>query len=41
MADDCLFCRIVRKEIPVTFWVMLIGTLAITGVGFAGVGFAG
>ena len=30
-----------RKEIPVTFWVMLIGTLAITGVGILGVGFAG
>ncbi|MEO0499927.1 MAG: NADH-quinone oxidoreductase subunit L, partial [Pseudomonadota bacterium] len=31
-----------RKEIPVTFWAMLIGTLAITGVGIVGVaGFAG
>ena len=32
-----------RKAIPVTFWTMLIGTLAITGVGFypLGVGFAG
>src|SRR4029079_5757878 len=30
-----------RKEIPITFWVMLIGTLAITGVGILGVGFAG
>jgi len=31
-----------RKEIPVTFWAMLLGTLAITGVGVAGVfGFAG
>ncbi len=30
-----------RKEIPITFWVMVVGTLAITGVGIAGVGFAG
>ncbi|MGB3723368.1 MAG: NADH-quinone oxidoreductase subunit L [Pacificimonas sp.] len=31
-----------RKEIPFTFWGMLIGTLAITGVGIVGVaGFAG
>src|SRR5947207_13524444 len=33
-----------RKVIPVTFWVMVIGTLAITGVGVdagGGVGFAG
>jgi len=31
-----------RKQIPLTFWVMLLGTLAITGVGIAGVfGFAG
>jgi NADH-quinone oxidoreductase subunit L len=31
-----------RKHIPFTFWVMVIGTLAITGVGIAGVaGFAG
>ena len=31
-----------RKEIPVTFWVMLAGTLAITGVGVVDVfGFAG
>jgi NADH-quinone oxidoreductase subunit L len=31
-----------RKQIPITFWVMLIGTLAITGVGIAGIaGFAG
>jgi NADH-quinone oxidoreductase subunit L len=31
-----------RKEIPITFWAMLLGTLAITGVGIAGVfGFAG
>ncbi|MEL7219653.1 MAG: NADH-quinone oxidoreductase subunit L, partial [Pseudomonadota bacterium] len=32
-----------RKEIPFTFWAMLIGTLAITGLGVyhLGVGFAG
>jgi NADH-quinone oxidoreductase subunit L len=32
-----------RTEIPITFWMMLIGTLALTGVGipFTPVGFAG
>ena len=31
-----------RKHIPLTFWAMMMGTLAITGVGIAGVaGFAG
>jgi NADH-quinone oxidoreductase subunit L len=32
-----------RKEIPITFWTMTLGTLAITGVGLPliGVGFAG
>ena len=31
-----------RKEIPITFWAMIIGTLAITGVGIVGLfGFAG
>jgi len=33
-----------RKEIPITFWVMIVGTLAITGVGLdigGGIGFAG
>ena len=31
-----------RKHIPITFWVMMAGTLAITGVGVLGVfGFAG
>jgi len=32
-----------RKEIPVTFWMMMIGTLALTGVGipFTSIGFAG
>jgi len=39
--QDMRFYGALRKEIPFTFWVMLIGTLAITGVGIAGVGFAG
>ena len=39
--QDMRFYGGLRKEIPFTFWVMLIGTLAITGVGVAGVGFAG
>ena len=30
-----------RKEIPFTFWAMIFGTLAITGVGIFGIGFAG
>jgi len=30
-----------RKEIPYTFWAMIFGTLAITGVGVFGIGFAG
>ncbi|MBC7801591.1 MAG: NADH-quinone oxidoreductase subunit L [Gemmatimonadaceae bacterium] len=30
-----------RKEIPYTFWAMVAGTLAITGVGIFGIGFAG
>jgi len=30
-----------RKEIPYTFWAMVAGTLAITGVGVFGIGFAG
>src|SRR3546814_3873983 len=31
-----------RKQIPITYWAMMLGTLAITGVGIAGVaGFAG
>src|SRR3954449_4911766 len=30
-----------RKEIPITFWVMVVGTLAITGVGLGPIGFAG
>src|SRR5688500_19581134 len=39
--QDMRFYGALRKEIPFTFWVMIIGTLAITGVGLAGVGFAG
>ncbi|HET7709335.1 MAG TPA: NADH-quinone oxidoreductase subunit L [Sphingomicrobium sp.] len=40
--QDMRFYGGLRKQIPFTFWVMLIGTLAITGVGIAGVaGFAG
>ena len=32
-----------RKEIPFTFWMMMIGTLSLTGVGipFTSIGFAG
>jgi len=30
-----------RKEIPLTFWAMIAGTVAITGVGIFGIGFAG
>ncbi len=39
--QDMRYYGALRKEIPFTFWVMVIGTLAITGVGVAGVGFAG
>jgi len=45
--QDMRFYGGLRKKIPVTFWTMLIGTLAITGVGIPGVlglpqiGFAG
>ena len=45
--QDMRFYGGLRKQIPVTFWVMLLGTLAITGVGLPGVfglpaiGFAG
>ena len=40
--QDMRFYGGLRKEIPLTFWIMLIGTLAITGVGIVGVfGFAG
>jgi NADH-quinone oxidoreductase subunit L len=39
--QDMRFYGALRKEIPFTFWVMVIGTLAITGVGIFGIGFAG
>src|SRR5215217_4852502 len=39
--QDMRYYGALRKEIPITFWVMVIGTLAITGVGIAGIGFAG
>lgn len=40
--QDMRFYGGLRKHIPVTFWSMMAGTLAITGVGIAGVfGFAG
>jgi NADH-quinone oxidoreductase subunit L len=39
--QDMRFYGGLRKEIPITFWVMVIGTLAITGVGVDGFGFAG
>ena len=45
--QDMRFYGALRKEIPLTFWAMLLGTLAITGVGiiqigsWAGFGFAG
>ena len=34
--QDMRFYGGLRKEIPITFWVMVIGTLAITGVGIFG-----
>jgi NADH-quinone oxidoreductase subunit L len=45
--QDMRFYGALRKQIPLTFWAMTIGTLAITGVGiiqiggFAGFGLAG
>ena len=39
--QDMRFYGALRKQIPFTFWVMVIGTLAITGVGIFGIGFAG
>src|SRR3954462_9613629 len=42
--QDMRYYGALRKQIPVTFWVMVIGTLAITGVGVdiaGGIGFAG
>ncbi len=40
--QDMRYYGALRKEIPLTFWAMLAGTLAITGVGIPGLfGFAG
>ena len=40
--QDMRFYGALRKEIPFTFWAMMAGTLAITGVGIVGAfGFAG
>jgi NADH-quinone oxidoreductase subunit L len=39
--QDMRYYGALRKRIPITFWVMLIGTLSITGVGIAGIGFSG
>jgi len=39
--QDMRFYGGLRKAIPFTFWVMMAGTLSITGVGIFGVGFAG
>ncbi|WP_374414071.1 NADH-quinone oxidoreductase subunit L [Novosphingobium colocasiae] len=40
--QDMRFYGGLRKHIPITFWAMTAGTLAITGVGVAGfIGFAG
>ncbi|MFM2278803.1 MAG: dehydrogenase chain [Pseudomonadota bacterium] len=41
--QDMRFMGGLRKHIPITFWMMMIGTLAITGVGIPGtsLGFAG
>ncbi|MDP9422253.1 MAG: NADH-quinone oxidoreductase subunit L [Pseudomonadota bacterium] len=39
--QDMRFYGGLRKEIPLTFWAMIAGTLAITGVGIFGIGFAG
>jgi NADH-quinone oxidoreductase subunit L len=40
--QDMRYYGALRKHIPLTFWAMMMGTLAITGVGIAGVGgFAG
>jgi NADH-quinone oxidoreductase subunit L len=39
--QDMRYYGALRERIPFTFWVMVIGTLAITGVGIFGIGFAG
>ena len=38
--QDMRYYGALRKEIPITFWVMVIGTLAITGVGIDAAGSA-
>ncbi|MDQ3144408.1 MAG: NADH-quinone oxidoreductase subunit L, partial [Pseudomonadota bacterium] len=39
--QDMRYYGALRKQIPLTFWAMIAGTVAITGVGIFGVGFAG
>jgi NADH-quinone oxidoreductase subunit L len=39
--QDMRYYGALRKQIPITFWIMVIGTLAITGAGIFGIGFAG
>jgi NADH-quinone oxidoreductase subunit L len=39
--QDMRFYGALRKQIPLTFWAFIAGTLAITGVGVLGFGFAG
>ncbi len=40
--QDMRYYGALRKQIPITYWAMMLGTLAITGVGIYGVfGFAG
>src|SRR5512139_184490 len=39
--QDMRYYGALRKQIPLTFWAMMAGTLAITGVGVYGIGFAG
>jgi NADH-quinone oxidoreductase subunit L len=39
--QDMRYYGALRKQIPITFWVMIAGTLSITGVGISGIGFAG
>jgi NADH-quinone oxidoreductase subunit L len=39
--QDMRYYGALRKRIPFTFWVMIAGTVAITGVGLGPVGFAG
>jgi NADH-quinone oxidoreductase subunit L len=39
--QDMRYYGALRKQIPFTFWVMVAGTVAITGVGLGPIGFAG